>query len=48
MADVVATVLFNYDPLSLHAFMDLDMYPTFRFVRKERDRKAKNFVIERR
>ncbi len=47
MADVVATVLFNYDPLSLHAFMDLDMYPRFRFVRKEHDRKAKDFVIER-
>lgn len=48
MADVVATVLFNYDPLSLHAFMDTDTFPTFHFVRKESNRKAKNFVIERR
>lgn len=48
MADVVATVLFNYDPLSLYAFMDMDQYPTFHFIRKESDRKAKNFVIERR
>lgn len=48
MADVVATVLFNYDPLSLHAFMDMDSFPTFHFARKESNRKAKNFVIERR
>lgn len=48
MADVVATVLFNYDPLSLYAFMDMDSYPTFSFVRKEYDRRARDFVIERR
>ena len=48
MADVVATVLFNYDPLSLHAFMDIDTHPRFNFVRKENNRKARNFVIERR
>ena len=48
MADVVATVLFNYDPLSLYAFMDMDTYPTFHFARKESNRKAKTFVIERR
>ena len=47
MADVVATVLFNYDPLSLHAFMDMDQYPTFHFVRKESDRNIRCFVIER-
>ena len=48
MADVVATVLFNYDPLSLHAFMDTDTFPTFYFARKESNRKARKFVIERR
>ena len=48
MADVVATVLFNYDPLSLYAFMDMDQYPTFNFIRKERDCSVRNFVIERR
>lgn len=48
MADVVATVLFNYDPLSLYAFMDMDSYPTFSFIRKEYDRRARDFVIERR
>ena len=48
MADVVATVLFNYDPMSLHAFMDMDRYPTFHFIRKESDCKLRNFVIERR
>ena len=32
MADVVATVLFHYDSLSLSAFMDMDNYPTFHFV----------------
>ena len=48
MADVVATVLFNYDPLSFYAFMDMDSYPTFSFVRKEYDRRARDFVIERR
>ncbi len=48
IADVVATVLFNYDPLSLHAFMDMDQYPTFHFVRKESDRKVRSFAIERR
>ena len=47
MADVIATVLFNYDPLSLHAFMDMDSFPTFHFARKESNRKARNFVIER-
>ena len=47
MADVVATVLYEYDPMSLHAFMDQDNYPTFHFIRKESDRKARNFVIER-
>ena len=48
MADVVATVLFNYDPLCIPAFMDTDQYPTFHFVRKESDRKVRTFVIERR
>ena len=48
MADVVATVLFEYDPRSLDAFIDKDNYPTFQFIRKENDRKARNFVIERR
>ena len=48
MADVVATVLFEYDPMSLEAFVDKDNYPTFHFIRKESDRKARNFVIERR
>lgn len=48
MADVVATVLFNYDPMSLYAFMDMDQFPTFHFIRKESDRKLRNFVIERR
>ena len=48
MADVVATVLFEYDPMSLDAFIDKDNYPTFHFIRKESDRKARNFVIERR
>ncbi|CAD6577448.1 MAG: hypothetical protein ASARMPREDX12_008352 [Alectoria sarmentosa] len=47
MADVVATVLFNYDPLSLYAFTDMDNYPTFHFIRKESNRKLRNFVIER-
>ena len=46
MADVVATLLFSYDPLCLHAFMDMDN-PTFHFTRKESDRKARNFIIER-
>ena len=48
MADVVATVLYEYDPRSLAAFIDKDNYPTFRFIRKERDRNARNLVIERR
>ncbi|KAF6226224.1 hypothetical protein HO133_009090 [Letharia lupina] len=48
MADVVATVLFNYDPLSLYAFMDMDSHPTFHFLRKESDRKVRSLVIERR
>lgn len=48
MADVVATVLFNYDPLSLYAFMDMDEFPTYRFARNESDREARSFVIERR
>lgn len=48
MADVVATVLYQYDPRSLAAFIDKDNYPTFHFIRKESDRKARNFVIERR
>lgn len=48
MADVVATVLFHHDPKSLHAFMDMDSFPTFRFLRKQSDRKARDFVIERR
>ena len=48
MADVVATVLFEYDPTSLAAFIDKDNYPTFHFIRRESDRKARNFVIERR
>ena len=48
MADVVVTVLFNYDPLSLYAFMDMDEFPTFHFIRKESDRKARNFTIARR
>ena len=48
MADVVATVLFNYDPLSLYAFMDMDSYPTFSLVRNESDRRARDFVIKRR
>ena len=48
MADVVATVLFNHDPKSLNAFMDMDSFPTFRFLRKQSDRKARDFVIERR
>ena len=47
MADVVATVLFEYDPRSLDAFIDKDNYPTFHFIRKESDCKARNFVIER-
>ena len=47
MADVVATVLFEYDPRSLDAFIDKDNYPTFHFVRKESDSKARSFVIER-
>ena len=47
MADVVATVLFNYDPLSLYAFTDMDNYPTFHFIRKESNRKLRNFAIER-
>ena len=47
MADVVATVLFEYDPRSLEAFIDKDNYPTFHFIRKESDRKARNLVIER-
>ena len=47
MADVVATLLYNYHPRSLEAFIDKDNYPTFRFIRKESDRKARNFVIER-
>lgn len=48
MADVVATVLFNYDPKSLNAFMELGNHPIFRFLRKQSDRKAGDFVIERR
>ena len=48
LADVVATVLFNYNPSSLHAFMDMDEYPSFHFVRKETDRKVRQFAIERR
>ena len=48
MADVVATLLFSYDPLCLYAFMDMDNYPTFHFARKESDREARNFIIERR
>lgn len=48
MADVVATVLFNYDPLSLYAFINMIQFPTFHFVRKESDRKLRCFVIERR
>lgn len=48
MADVVATVLFHHDPKSLNAFMDMDSFPTFRFLRKQSDRKARDFVIERR
>ena len=47
MADVVATVLFEYDPMSLDAFIDKDNYPAFHFIRKESNRKARNFVIER-
>ena len=48
MADVVATFLFNYDPLSLDAFMDTDKFPAFELIRSESDRKTKNFVIQRR
>ena len=47
MADIVATVLFEYDPRSLDALIDKDNYPTFHFIRKESDHKARNFVIER-
>ena len=48
MADVIGTLLVNYDPLCLYAFMDMDSYPTFHLVRKEIDRKARNSIIERR
>ena len=48
LADVVATVLFNYDPLSLQRFLDKDEYQTFHFIRKENDRTARQFAIERR
>ena len=48
MADVVATFLFNFDPLSLDAFMDTDKIPAFELIRSESDRKSKHFVIQRR
>ena len=48
MADVVATFLFNYDPLSLDAFMDPDTFPAFDLIRSESDRKTRQFVIYRR
>ena len=47
MADVVATFLFNYDPLSLDAFMDMKTFPDFRFIRTESDRNTRRFVIQR-
>ena len=48
MADIVATLLFNYDPLCLSAFMDMKDYSRFHFARKETDSEARNFVLERR
>ena len=48
MADVVATFLFNYDPLSLSAFMDTDAFSAFDLNRSESDRKTRSFVIYRR
>ena len=48
MADVVATFLFNYDPLSLDAFMDTDKFPDFELFRSESGRNTRHFVIQRR
>lgn len=46
MADIVATILWNHKPESLKAFLDIE--PSFSFVRKEGDKKRRNFAIERR
>ena len=47
MADVVATFLFNYDPLSLDAFMDMETFSAFGLIRTESDRKTRPLVIQR-
>ena len=48
MADVVATVLWKYNPDALEAFFDLEAFPKFRFWRKElKDTTRQDFLIER-
>ncbi len=47
MADIVATILWNYEPQSLRAFLDIENNPSFSFIRKEGDKKKRDFAIER-
>jgi hypothetical protein len=47
MADIVATILWNYKPEALKAFFDVNIYPKFRFARKETEGDKQDFVIER-
>jgi len=47
MADIVATILWNYKPETLKAFLDTEICPKFSFVRKGSNGDKDNFVIER-
>ncbi|KAK4696310.1 hypothetical protein P7C71_g1587, partial [Lecanoromycetidae sp. Uapishka_2] len=47
MADVVATSLWKYKPEALQAFLDVGIYPTFRFVVRDATSEVGDFAIER-
>lgn len=47
MADTVATILWSHGPETFAAFFDIEDKATFSFVRKENEKKRRNFAIER-
>ena len=47
MADIVATVLWNYAHEAFEAFLEYKKNHTFSFIRKESDGKRRNFEIKK-
>ncbi|KAL9638625.1 MAG: hypothetical protein Q9164_001432 [Protoblastenia rupestris] len=47
MADIVATILWNHSKTAFDKFLAVNIRPNFSFIRREKNGKDKNFVIQR-